>query len=189
MPVVEDAKSYSASPVLASPAAAYRETEFFIDNLPARIHYMIVMIRKTGLAPWEFPFPGSIMSTILVSYSASPVLASPAAAYTHGTRSLPRLVPACPNVCTGHVHKISILYTYKIVEEEGVDARGRGREVVLGQPGVGIPRGRLHARNKVTYCSLLLSKLFSRRFCGGVDFLTLINENIVSDKSGVWGVR
>ena len=34
--------------------------EFFIDNLLVRIHFIIVMIRWTGLAPWEFefPFPG-----------------------------------------------------------------------------------------------------------------------------------
>ena len=30
--------------------------EFFIDNLLARIHSIIVMIRGTGLAPWEFEF-------------------------------------------------------------------------------------------------------------------------------------
>jgi len=36
------------------------EREFFIDDLLVRIHYIIVMIRWTGLAPWEFeyPFPG-----------------------------------------------------------------------------------------------------------------------------------
>jgi len=27
--------------------------EFFIDNLLVRIHFIIVMIRWTGLAPWE----------------------------------------------------------------------------------------------------------------------------------------
>ena len=30
------------------------ETEFFIDNLLVRIHVIIVMIRRTGLAPWVF---------------------------------------------------------------------------------------------------------------------------------------
>jgi len=30
------------------------EREFFIDNLLVRIHYIIVMIKWTGLAPWEF---------------------------------------------------------------------------------------------------------------------------------------
>jgi len=30
------------------------EREFFIDNLLVRIHFIIVMIRWTGLAPWEF---------------------------------------------------------------------------------------------------------------------------------------
>ena len=44
------------------------EREFFIDNLLVRIHFIIVMIRWTGLAPWEFelPFPGSLASTFLV---------------------------------------------------------------------------------------------------------------------------
>jgi len=32
--------------------------EFFIDNLLVRIHFIIEMIRRTGLAPWEFEFPG-----------------------------------------------------------------------------------------------------------------------------------
>ena len=29
------------------------EREFFIDNLLVRIHFVIVLIRWTGLAPWE----------------------------------------------------------------------------------------------------------------------------------------
>ena len=43
------------------------EREFFIDNLLVRIHFIIVMIWWTGLAPWEFesPFPGSLASTFL----------------------------------------------------------------------------------------------------------------------------
>ena len=32
-----------------------RERDFFIDNLLVRIHFIIVMIRWTGLAPWELP--------------------------------------------------------------------------------------------------------------------------------------
>ena len=40
---------------------------FFIDNLLARIHFTIVIIRWTGLAPWEFEFffSGSLTSTFL----------------------------------------------------------------------------------------------------------------------------
>ena len=36
--------------------------EFFIDTLLVRIHFFIVMIRWTVLAPWvvEFLFPGSL---------------------------------------------------------------------------------------------------------------------------------
>jgi len=33
------------------------EREFFIDILLVRIHFVIVMIRWTGLAPWQFEFP------------------------------------------------------------------------------------------------------------------------------------
>jgi len=38
-------------------------------ELLARIHFSIVMIRWTGLAPWEFefPFPGSLISTFLLA--------------------------------------------------------------------------------------------------------------------------
>ena len=41
--------------------------EFFIDNLLVRIHFIIEMVWWTGLAPWEFefPFPGSHISTFL----------------------------------------------------------------------------------------------------------------------------
>ena len=43
------------------------EREFFIYNVLVRIHFIIVMIRSTGLAPWEFkfPFPGNLISTFL----------------------------------------------------------------------------------------------------------------------------
>ena len=34
-----------------------RERVFFIGNLLVRIHFIIVMNRWTGLAPWEFEFP------------------------------------------------------------------------------------------------------------------------------------
>ena len=38
---------------------AATEREFFIDKLLVRIYFIIVMIRWTGLAPWEFIFPFS----------------------------------------------------------------------------------------------------------------------------------
>jgi len=43
------------------------QREFFIDNLLVLIHFVVVMIRWTGLAPWEFefPFPGSLTSNFL----------------------------------------------------------------------------------------------------------------------------
>ena len=47
------------------------ERESFIDNLLVRIHFIIVMVRWTGIAPWEFefPFPGSLTSTFLVGFT------------------------------------------------------------------------------------------------------------------------
>ena len=50
-----------------------RTLYLFIDNLLVRIQFIIVMIRWTGLAPWEFefPFPGSLISTFLSPYSTS----------------------------------------------------------------------------------------------------------------------
>jgi len=47
------------------------QREFFIENLLIRIHFIIEMIRWTGLAPWEFefPFPGSLTSTFLIMLS------------------------------------------------------------------------------------------------------------------------
>ena len=51
-----------------APLVGGSERESFIDNLLVRIHFIIVMIRWTGLAPWqfEFLFPGSLTSTFRV---------------------------------------------------------------------------------------------------------------------------
>jgi len=50
-----------------------QEREFFIDNLLVRIHFVIVMNRWTGLAPWEGEslFPGSMTSTFLGPFFAN----------------------------------------------------------------------------------------------------------------------
>ena len=50
-----------------APLRHTHERECFIDNLLVRNHFIIVMIRWTGLAPWEFQFlfPGSLTSTFL----------------------------------------------------------------------------------------------------------------------------
>ena len=59
-------RSPLGTPATCTPPSA--EREFFIGNLLVRIHFIIEMIRWTGLAPWEFefPFPGSLTSTFLV---------------------------------------------------------------------------------------------------------------------------
>jgi len=45
--------------------------EFFIDNLPLRNHFIIVMIRWSVLAPWEFEFsfPDSLTSTLIQGHT------------------------------------------------------------------------------------------------------------------------
>ena len=47
----------------------YLAVRGFIENLLVRIHLIIEMIWWTGLAPWEFEFPcpGSLISTFLVT--------------------------------------------------------------------------------------------------------------------------
>ena len=44
-----------------------RESDFFIDNLLVQTHLIILMIRWTGLALWEFrfPFPGCLTYTFV----------------------------------------------------------------------------------------------------------------------------
>ena len=41
--------------------------KFFVDKLPVRVRFIIVMIWWTGLVPWEFecPFRGSLTSTLM----------------------------------------------------------------------------------------------------------------------------
>ena len=53
--------------VLTIPYIRPPERKVFIDNFLVRIHFIIEMIRLTGLAPWdfEFPLPGSLTSTFL----------------------------------------------------------------------------------------------------------------------------
>ena len=75
-----------------------REREFFIDSLLVRIHFIIEMIRWTGLAPWEleFPFPGSLTSTFL---EPAPALPTPPQT-TVKTRFAPKLGKFVPRRCT-----------------------------------------------------------------------------------------
>jgi len=51
------------NPSLAA-ALEVHSRELFIDNLLVRIHFIIVMIRWTGLAPWEFEFPCTGLSNV-----------------------------------------------------------------------------------------------------------------------------
>ena len=51
--------AYSGRDCVKSLRSSYtsRERQFFTDNLLVRIPFIIVMIRWTGLAPWEIEFP------------------------------------------------------------------------------------------------------------------------------------
>ena len=54
------------------------QKEYFFNNLLVRVHFIIVMIRWTSLAPWEleFPFPGSLTSTFLAEHGLLFILSS-----------------------------------------------------------------------------------------------------------------
>ena len=69
-------KKEDPSGVATLRAAPASQRDFFIDNLLVRIHFIIVMIRWTGLAPWEFefPFPDSLASTFIDPASHTPHL-------------------------------------------------------------------------------------------------------------------
>ena len=45
--------------------------EFLIDNLLVRIHVIIVMIRRTGLAPWEFEFSALASRIVNITLSSA----------------------------------------------------------------------------------------------------------------------
>ena len=51
----------------------------FIDNLLVRIHFITVMIRWTGLVPWEFefPFPGGLTSSHHQTLNPKPKILTP----------------------------------------------------------------------------------------------------------------
>ena len=57
---------------------AITEREFVVENLLVRIHFIIVMMRWTGLAPWEVEclLLGSLTSTFLARQSSSALLIS-----------------------------------------------------------------------------------------------------------------
>jgi len=63
----EEGRTDMPRPVHVNTESLPRERDFFISNLLARNHFIIVMIRWIGLAPWkfEFPFAGSLTSTFL----------------------------------------------------------------------------------------------------------------------------
>ena len=75
------------------------EREFFLDNLLVRNHLIIVMIRWTGLAPWEFEFP-LLVSLTFTFLGSRETLATP----TKWQRALsnqicfPKSILNCPSV-------------------------------------------------------------------------------------------
>ena len=59
--------------------STFREMEFSIDFLIVRNHFIIVMIRWTGLAPWEFDFTflGSLISKFVEGWVGQHALIPP----------------------------------------------------------------------------------------------------------------
>jgi len=74
---------------------ACSERDFFIDdNLLVRIHFIIVMIRWTGLAPWEFEVVMPVQVTSL-SHACS--------AYSSGFRGARNLLGSLGGVAPSHL--------------------------------------------------------------------------------------
>ena len=111
-----------------------REREFFIDNLLVRIHFIIKMIRWTGLAPWEFefPFPGSLTSTVCdLSHSLPPaaVCAHYLCSCNVGMKNEKRWVPLKTNL--GSVIVGGVVSLKNFIE----DRRGYLRPIARAMPG------------------------------------------------------
>ena len=79
--------SLRGAAILLGPSHGTLQREFCIDNLLVRIRYIIVMIKWTGLAPWEFDFffAGSLTSTFLVGTLQFPISHSGASESTTHT--------------------------------------------------------------------------------------------------------
>jgi len=97
--------------------------EFFVDNLLVRIHFMIDMICWTGFAPWEFefPLPGSLISSFLVCSKLDGVLgagrrSSCPTMPTPGGRVAATIDPASQNASSPDIAGVRAHVT-----EDGVD--------------------------------------------------------------------
>ena len=83
------------SPPYGPAPARFTEREFFFDNLLVRIHFIIVMIRWTGLAPleFEFPFSGSLTSICLARFTQWPTNHRCPSQNAHTTTIIPGTTP------------------------------------------------------------------------------------------------
>jgi len=92
--------------------ARMAEREFFIVNLLVRIHFILVMIRWTGLAPWkfEFPFPSSLTSTFLEHGNMRIVGQHRAGRVTRGNRLGAKLDGLVPIRANPNPRKFTDLY-------------------------------------------------------------------------------
>jgi len=115
---------------------------FFIDNLLVRIHLITVMIRWTGLAPWEFefPFPGSLTSTFLDS-SGKPPGAPPRSlqtlshnlsthSHTHSPHTLKHSVQTLSNTLSTHSQTLcpdTLTHSHKDVGTTHIQAASERR--------------------------------------------------------------
>ena len=103
-----------------------KESEFLIDNLLVRIHFIIEMIWWTGLAPWKFEFPlsGSLTSTVLNT----------------GKLRLSECLPVDRRACRGHVLRRFMRATRKLThwvcgtEPPILERKGARRCINKGHP-------------------------------------------------------
>ena len=72
------------------------------DNLLIQIHFIIMMIRWTGLTPWvvKFPFPISLTSNFLESSYVN-IRVGPSGSKTLGTYRVEKMVRSALQYCVG----------------------------------------------------------------------------------------
>ena len=98
------------------------ERELFIGNLLVRIHFIIVMIRWTGLAPWEFEFsfPGSLTSNILTINAQRRLLQAPGGVRGSGVKKLSQVITASPAPSGLHDNRSRVLSATGYESSQGV---------------------------------------------------------------------
>ena len=87
-------------------------SDLLIDNPLVQIHFIIVMIWWTGLAPWEFefPFPGSLTSAFPVPVHFDAKLPGEGEWNSHGARPVHLIITMIKWIWTSGLSMENSLY-------------------------------------------------------------------------------